>query len=217
VRFKKITYLLIVSFTVSFLIRTTGTLFPQIFQNVYIVKLTIITNLFFNVVQALFFICFLRSYTAGRKRPLKTVCLLSIIGSFLAAVTYLKKFCLIFKLDIFSLYLINRYVDAFIPLVSSFFILLFFVSFKKVQTHEEYKILDRPISSAIIGSVIFFLLHLIVMANLFIFHKFNWLEHTHRYVGLCTLSSIVLAAVFILHFYIRFFQYQQNQELQGHT
>jgi len=37
----KITYILIVSLVASFLIRTTGTLFPHIFQNTYVVKVTI--------------------------------------------------------------------------------------------------------------------------------------------------------------------------------
>ena len=211
--FKKVTFLLIVSFTASLLIRTTGTLFPQVFQNVYAVKLTVITNVFFIGVQGLFYICFLREYTANRKRSLKTACWLSIIGTFLVAVIYLKNACLVFGLNIFPLFLMNRYFETLIPLLSAFFFLLFFVTFKKVQSQWEYKTLNRPISSAIIGSVIFVIHHLVVLTNLFISHTFNRLEHMHRDVAVGTIPLIVLAAVLILHFYFRFFQYQQSKPM----
>jgi hypothetical protein len=204
---KKITYILIVSLIASFFVRITGTLFPVIFQNLYIVKLAIVINTFFIIVHLLFFICFLRSYATNREQSLKIVSFLSIIGSIAVAFIYVKNFCLVFKLDIFPLFLMNYTFDAIIPLASSLIHLLFFYTFKKVQTQAEYKMLDRPIVSAIIGIGIFIVLDLIVLVNYLKSHKFAWLEHMHRMVAVGTLPFIALAAVLILYFYYKFYQF----------
>ncbi len=204
---KKITYILIVSFIASLFVRITGTLFPVIFQNGYVVKLAFVINTSFIIAQLLFFIYFLRSYAKNRKQSLKIVSFLSIIGSIAVAFIYVKNFCLVFKFDIFPLFLMNYTLDAIIPLAGSLIHLLFFCTFKKVQTQEEYKILDRPIVSAIIGIGIFTVLHMIVLVIFLKFHKFAWLEHMHRIVAVGTLPFIALAAILILYFYYNFYQF----------
>jgi hypothetical protein len=204
---KRITYILIVSFVASFLIRTIGTLFPFVFQNVWVVKLAMVTNTFFILVHLLFFIFFLRSYALDREKSLKTGSFLAIIGSFLVAFLYLKTFCLVFGLDVIPLSLQNHYYDAIIPLASSFLQLLFFCNFKKVQSQEEYRVLNRPLSSAIIGIGIFIALHLVVLINFLMFREFNWLENMARPVAVGTVPLIVASVILILHFYLKFYQY----------
>jgi hypothetical protein len=204
---KKLTYILIVSFVASFLIRIAGTLLPSIFQNVWIVKLTIVTNTFFILVQLSFFICFLRFYALNREEVLKTGSFLAIIGSCLVAFLYLKNFCLVFDLDVIPLSLRNYYYDAIIPLASSSLQLLFFSIFKKVQSQEEYSVLNRPLSSAIIGVGIFFALHLIVLIHFLVSGKFNWLEDMPRSVAVGTIPFIGGGAVLILYFYLQFYHY----------
>lgn len=198
---------MIVCLIVSFFVRITGTLFPVILQNVYVVKLTVLVNTFFIIVHLLFFICFLKSYATNREQSLKIVSFLSIIVSIAVALIYVKNFCHVFKLEILPLFLMNYTLDAIIPLASSLIHLLFFFTFKKVQTQEEYKILDRPIASAIIGIGIFIALHLIVLVNYLKFHKFSWLENMHRIVAVGTLPFIALAVVLILYFYYKFYQF----------
>jgi hypothetical protein len=205
---------LIISLVASFFIRIAGTLFPFIFQNVYVIKLAIVINTFFILVHLLFFICFLRSYAASREQSLKIASFLAIIGSFAVAFIYIKNFCLVFKLDIFPLFLMNQPFDAFIPLASSLFHLIFFSTFKKVQTQEEHKILNRPIVSAIIGIGIFIALYSIVLINYLKSHKFDWLEHMPRIVAIGTLPFIALAAVLILYFYFKFYQFVSYQKVK---
>jgi len=205
--FKKITYILMVSFVASFCIRITGTLFPFIFQNVWIVKLTIVTHTFFILVQLFFFICFLRSYALNREESLKTGSFLAIIGSCLVAFIYIKNFCLVFDLDVIPLSLRNYYFDAIIPPVASLSHLLFFSIFKIVQSQQEYNALNRALSSAIIGVGMFIALHSIVLINFLMFGRFNWLEHMPRHVAVGTVPLIAIAAIFILYFYLTFYQH----------
>ncbi len=204
---KKITYILMVSFVASFCIRITGTLFPSIFQNVWIVKLTVLTNTFFILVHLFFFICFLKSYALNRGDSLITGSFLAIIGSCLVAFIYLKNFCFVFDLDVIPLSLRNYYFDAIIPLAASLLHLLFFSLFKKVQSQQEYTALNRPLSSAIIGVAIFIVLHSIVLINFLMFERFNWLEHMPRHVAVGTIPLIAIAAISILYFYLKFYQY----------
>ena len=93
------TFLLIVSFSVSFILRTSDTIFPAIFQNEYIAKFTMVTNVFFILIQLLFFIYFLKSYVSKREQVLKKASFLAILGSASVAFIHLKHFCLVFKLN----------------------------------------------------------------------------------------------------------------------
>lgn len=204
---RKISYVLMISLVLSFSVRTVGTLFPNFFLNEYIVKFAIVVNTFFILVHFFFFVLFLEEYAANRPPVLKTGSVLAIIGSFLVAFVYIKNFCLVFDLDVIPLSLRNHYFDAIIPLSGSLLHLLFFSIFKKVQSQEEYRVLNRSISSAIIGVGIFSALHLIVLINFLKFQKFSWLEHMPRAVAVGTIPLIVLAAIFILYFYLKFYQF----------
>ena len=87
---RKITFLLIVSFIAFFFMRTIGTLFPIIFQNVYVVKVTIVVNTFFILVHFLFYAYFLREYAANRQQTLRTGSVLAIIGSLITSYLSLR-------------------------------------------------------------------------------------------------------------------------------
>ena len=204
---RKITFLLIVSFIASFLMRTIGTLFPLVFQNAYLAKGTIAVNTFFIVVQLFFYVYFLREYVLHRQKTLRTGSILAIIGSLLVAFVYIKHFCIVFEVAIIPLSLMNHHFDAIFPLASSLLYMLFFGIFKKVQSQKEYRMLDQPLSLAIIGIAIFIVLHLIVLINFLKFHTFNWLEHMPRNIAVGTLPLIIFAALFILYFYIKFYKF----------
>jgi len=200
--------------------RTIGTLFPIIFQNVYVVKVAIVVNTSFILVHFLFYVYFLREYAANRQQTLRTGSVLAIIGTFFLAFIYIKNFCLVFELDIIPPSLMNHHFDAILPVASSLLYLLFFGIFKKVQSQKEYRMLDQPISLAIMGISIFIVLHLIVLINFLKSHKFNWLEHMPRNIAVGTIPLIVFAAVFILYFYIKFHKFlcfYGNRSLKVHS
>ena len=217
---RKITFLLIMSFIASFFMRTIGTLFPIVFRNAYVVKVTIVVNTFFILAHFVFYVYFLREYAANRQQTLRSASVLAIIGSFFVAFIYVKNFCLVFELDIIPLSLMNHHFDAILPLASSLLYLLFFGIFKTVQSQKEYGMLDRPISSAIIGTSIFIVLHLVVLINFLKFHKFNWLAHMPRNIAMGTVPLIAIAAILILYFYIRFYQFlllQKNMSVKPYV
>lgn len=72
---------------------------------------------------------------------------------------------------------------------------------------EEAGPLDGPVSFALTGIGMFFILHLIVLIHFLKFVKFSWLEDMHRAVALGTLPFVMLAAAFLFHFYLKFYQF----------
>ena len=127
---RKITFILIITIIASFSIRMLGTIFPQIFQNILIVKATILINALFILSPLFFWLVFYWEYIAIKKISLNKICRLAIFGSFAVSIIYMKKLPFVFGLDIqFPLFLMNSYFDVLVPLISSAFHLIFFCYF----------------------------------------------------------------------------------------
>ena len=203
----KITYLLILSLVASFSMRFMGTFFPAIFHDSHVVRITIFIHAFFMLSQLLFFIFFLFSFAKNRVWPLKIISFLAILGSFAALLIYIKNFGIVFDLEILQLIIIDKYLHASIPVVNSIFQLLFFIVFKRILTDDEQISLTRPIIAAIIGAGTFLFLHLTFLLNLFQLPMLTWLQQLSRLVAVFTFPFMGLAAVLMLYFYIRFYQY----------
>ena len=205
---KNITLLLIISLIGSFSIRIFGTIFPQIFQNIVVVKLVILANIFFTISNILFWIVFYYEYAITKKSTLKTACLLAIIGSFAVSILYLKKIPFAFDMKVqLPLILMNPYVDALLPFVGSVFHLIFFIILKGSITYEEKRVLGRSILSIIVGTCIFICLHSVVLFNFIASNRFEWLNHMPRAIALGTVPLIFVAASLILIFYYRFYRF----------
>lgn len=212
---KAITYALIFSMGLSFLLRAAGTLFPAVFLNVHIARGTLMVHMGFILVQLLFYIFFFREHAARRQRSLKAGSVSAVIGVSLVSAVYLKNFCRLFDLDIVPLVLQRPFLDAGIPLAGALLQLLFFGFFKKSQTRTERRMLDRAISGAITGIGIFIVLHLIVLLNFVKFQKFDWLADISRMAAMSTLPLMVFAVILLLRFYFKFYQFLLSSERQN--
>jgi len=205
---RKMTLIVIIAIIASFSIRTFGTVFPQIFKNIFIVKATILINVLFILSHLLFWLVFYREYISTTKVTLKKTCVLAIIGSFAVSFIYMKKLPFVFDTILhFPLFIMNPFFDAVVPLMSSAFHLIFFVTFKKSLELDENTRLSKPILSIIIGISIYTFLHLLVLFNFLATGRFEWLEHMPRIVAVSTVPLIIVAVFLILSFYYRFYKF----------
>jgi len=203
---KKMTLVAISGMIASFSIRVFGTVFPQILENILIVKATILINAVFILTHLLFWLVFFSEYISVRQATLKKTCLLAIIGSFFVSVIYIKKIPFVFGMSThFPLFLMNPYFDALVPILSSAFHLGFFITFKKSLKLDEKPRLIKPILSIILGTSIFIFLHCIVLFNFLATGRFEWLEHMPRVVAVSTVPLIIAAVSSILYFYYKFY------------
>lgn len=205
---RKMTLIVIIAIIASFSIRTFGTIFPQIFKYILIVKATILINFLFILSHLLFWLLFYWEYISTTKVTLKKTCMLAIIGSFAVSVIYIKKLPFVFDMNInFPLFTMNPFFDAILPLMSSAFSLIFFVTFKKSLELDEKTRLSKPMLSIIIGISIYTCLHLIVLFNFLATDRFEWIEHMPRIVAVSTVPLIIVAVFLILSFYYRFYKF----------
>ena len=206
---KKVTLIVIIGNIFSFSIRAFGTVFPQIFKNIYLVKVAILFNIFLILSQLLFWLIFYKEYASFKKTTLKNTCFFAIVGSFAVSFLFIKKLPLVFGLSnaIFPIILMNPLFDVFVPLISSIFHLIFFIVFRNSLEVWEKKILNRPILSIIIGNLLFIFLHLIVLFNFIATNRFQWLAQMPRFVAVGTVPLIILAVLLILSFYYRFYYF----------
>jgi hypothetical protein len=205
---KKVTLILIFSMIASFCIRIIGTLFPSVFQNIAIVKATILINVFFILTHLLFWLTFFSEFISVKKPALKTSCLLAVAGSFAVSILYLKKFPLVFDLNPqFPQILASPYFDAIVPLISAVCQLVFFMFFKNALEPGEASALKRPVISIISGICIYMGLHLIVIVNFIVTDRFEWLEHMPQAMAIATVPLIIAAVCLILFFYYRFYSF----------
>lgn len=205
---KKITVVVIVGIIASFSMRAFGTIFPQVFKSLYMVKATILVNTIFIIVHLLFWLIFYKEYASFKNALFKKTCILAIIGSAAVSLLYIKKLPFVFDSAVsIPAFLLNPYTDAFVPLMSSFLHLVFFIVFKKSIEAEEKEMLDKPILSIIVGISFFLCFHMIVLFNFIATNQFKWLEHMPRAIAVGTLPVLVIAVVLILIFYYRFYYF----------
>jgi len=210
---RKITLILIISIIASFSIRTFGTVFPQVFKNVLVVKATVLINAIFILSHLSFWLFFYQEYISLKKPSLKKICVLAIIGSFAVSMIYMNKIPFVLGLKVqLPLFFLNPYYDAFVPVISSSLHLIFFLALAKNLDMTEKARLRNPIRSIIIGNSIYICLHLIVLINFIVTHRFEWLEHMSRVVAVGTVPVIISAVLFMLYFYYQFYRFLDSGE-----
>jgi hypothetical protein len=215
---KKITRILIIAIIVSFSIRTFGTVFPQVFQNMYMVKTTILINTIFIISHLLFWLVFYKEYAYSRSPLFKKACTLAIIGSVAVSILYIKKLPFVFNAQAtFPLLLMSPYVDAFTPLICSVFHLIFFVVFKKSLEAREKEVLRKPILSIIFGISFFICFHMIVLFNFLTTHTFKWIEHMPRLIAVGTTPMFIIAVLLMLAFYYKFYLFLDSNNKMRDT
>lgn len=197
----------------SISMRTFGTVFPQIFKNIPMVKAAIFISGVFILSHLLFWLIFYLEYISKKKATLKKPCILAIAGSFAVSVIYMKKLPYVFGMNIhFPPVLLNPYYDALVPLMSSALHLIFFVAFKRVLEVDEKARLRKPLVSIITGISIYIFLHLIVLINFLATNKFEWIEHMPKVVAVSTLPFIIAAVFLILFFYYKFYHFLDTSD-----
>lgn len=204
---RRLTLLLLISFASAFLARTAGSIFPFLFADIRLVKLTMLVHLSFLFCQLLFWIAFYKEYASPKGRPLKTACTGAIAGSLAVTLLYLKELPRVFALG-FSLppFALEPYVNALAPLAASLFFLVFFLIFKSSTGPEEKRTLDQPIASMIAGVSLLIVGHILVAVNFFSQGRFQWPGQMSG----AAIPVLLAAFLLILNFYYRFYLFLES-------
>lgn len=235
---KKATLLAIIGISYTFILRTIGIFFPNIFRDPLIIQISVIISLLASLSIVLFFIAFYKYYIQEKQIRLKKVCILAIIGSFGMVLLQVKNILLVFNklsthLYNFSPYLVklvnSHSIDPIMPWISSIFTLIFFIIFYK-ETLKDKKIrdqdnnissirdngLNKAILFAIIGSSIGTLLRTFVLINYLYLRESRWFSDLSKETQVILIPIFAFSFITVLYFFLSFYSLKTNEfvELQ---
>ena len=235
---KKATLLAIIGISYTFILRTIGIFFPNIFRDPLIIQISVIISLLASLSIVFFFIAFYKYYIQEKQIRLKKVCILAIIGSFGMVLLQVKNILLVFNklsthLYNFSPYLVklvnSHSIDPIMPWISSIFTLIFFIIFYK-ETLKDKKIrdqdnnissirdngLNKAILFAIIGSSIGTLLRTFVLINYLYLRESRWFSDLSKETQVILIPIFAFSFITVLYFFLSFYSLKTNEfvELQ---
>ena len=211
---KNATLFLIVSVCYIFFIRTVvSAIFPDVFINQLVVRIVQISSLIANLGPVLFFYFFYKEYVSENQQALKRITLLTLIGSGLLPLLYLRGLFLIFedlsaKLYQFSplLYEVVHYQNfGLIGLMITFLVavlfLLFLLFFMKEIEIDKNPLLFKAINFGIVGQSISIFLRLTSLTQYFLFGVVSSQSFFMLFVLLVSIVGMSFTLYFLFIFY----------------
>lgn len=169
-RLKQATLLAIFGILFVFLYKTANTIFPKMYTILILTQVLSVLFILAQLTGLYFFVCFLREYVRPGQKALKTAVYLTIIGEL--AVTLL---CAVGTFSIFTgtnpigYGIYHEFLYVLIPFAAGGFILYYFIVFHREVLNKKLMKLKKATYLAIIGSIIFVLIHKANLINYFAF------------------------------------------------
>ena len=202
---KKTTLLTILSISYMFILRTLGTLYPQLFtRNILLNQCTGFFALLASLFLVLFFSFFLKEYVSPEHSVLRTATILALTGSIARLVIYLKNISFQSRAKLYS-------VELAILWLNSVFITIFFIAFYR-EHKRELPALRRASFLAILGSLCILLLHSFTLINYHLYlQRSTWFEAFMYKLILVSFPPVVFNFVTLLYFFVVYYRHLKVQ------
>ena len=202
---KSATLSVIIGISYIFVSRTIGTFLPDIFKNLLIAQISVIISFLASLTPVFFFISFYEGYVRKEQIQLKKASVLAVIGSSAMSLLHIKGLLLVFDIYVFPYLVRSHFIEPIVPLVSSIFILLFFIIF-----HKEERKLKKATLSAIIGSSIAVLLRTFILFNYLYSGKIRWFSDLPRKITIILIPLFIFSFITVLYFFLSFYKEQKR-------
>jgi hypothetical protein len=205
---KKATLLAIIGLCYTFVVRTAGTFFPELFRNLTAAQVNGMLLLLASLTAVLFFAYFLKYYVHEEQKELATGAVLAIIGSSLMSLLLLKGLLPI--LDDYTFHNLAgvHYIEPIVPWVSAILILLFFIIFHKEMIRRGPMQLRKAAFWAVIGSSVGLLLRTL---TLFIYvgsREARWFSDFPIFMQVVLLPVFAFSFLALVYFFLSFYREQ---------
>jgi len=197
----------LVGMSLSFALRTIGTLFPAMPVSLYFACFSVLIHFLAAFLLLRFFIIIYGLFSGLGDKRLKRSALLAVIGSSAALLLHIKAIMIVYHIAAVPLYLQYRLLDALVPFFASAAVWVFFVIFSRAVPPGKGSRLKTGTRSAVSGYFIFTLLHGAGFFNYLLFDNFKWIFQW----GLWVLVLTAIGFSMILYFF--FVCYQNTEDL----
>ncbi len=165
-RLKQTTLLAILATAYFFILRTMGTVFPDLFSSQTILQTASVLSLLFCLALMFFFVTFKRTYIEDNQKTLRRSTNWAIAGYLAMSCVYASEFLNIFHINFLSDILNSRLIEAakpVIPWLSAVFVLVFFLTFYKENIRDKQNTLRHPKLFSIWGGALSLVLRTIIL------------------------------------------------------
>ncbi len=207
-RLRQTTLLAILATAYFFILRTVGTVFPDLFHHHKIIQTGSVLSLLFCLALLSFFVAFKKNYLTDNQKTLKTSTNGVIFGYIAMSCVYAVEFLNIFQINFLSDLLNSRLIETAVPVVpwmASVFVFVFFLTFHQERKKDKQNKLRYPILFAILGGAISLLLRTILLWRYISVRAGKWdldLFGIPLVVGFILVSASFL---FVEYFFLSFF------------
>ena len=208
---KKATLFVIIGISYTFLTRTIGTFFPDLFMNPVIAHVSMILGFLASLALVLFFVLFNRDFVSKDQVRLRRATLLAIVGSSLLSLLHVKGLMSLYGIYLSPYLLLHirniGFSDPAIRWIASIIILIFFMVFYDETKYEVTSRLWKPTLLAVFGNAIVCLIQTVVLFVYFVLINTPWSTSTDMPMKLIiivfpfALSGFALILYFFLSFY----------------
>jgi len=207
---KLATLLVIIGISYNFVLRITGSFFPDIFKILIVAQVTNTMSLIANLTIVFFFVSFYNDYVHKEQMRLKKATGLAIAGSLLMLLVNIKGLLLVFNISSYlsSYQVRSHYIETIIPWVSSIFILIFFIIFYKETVLDKLIKLKKAILLAIIGSSIGMLYRAFILINYLYSYKIIYSIELSITIVIILLPIFIFSFITSLYFFFCFYKEQ---------
>ena len=211
-RLKGATILVIIFAVATFILRVTGTVYPQFFINAIARKsFVIISQMSFLSIVA-FFIILSLDFIKKEHVVLRIASILMIIGSLAVSVLFLK---VVYSVFTETPYPNPGLVEVLVPFIGAAFTLFFFIVFYKSLLATFGFHLKLAVILSIVSSVITFILKSIILGNYVFSGEFNWFLARFKDFPIIIILLSVFWLLTSLYFYISFYKELNLNRLSG--
>ena len=211
-RKKNATLLAFIGIAVVFLIRTVGTISPGLFFDFSVVRISTVLLFLSALAVLVFFVFFYTDHDKAGQTRLKKATAWAVAG--MVAVVFMdgRNLLNIFNINFLTEILQSRRVDdlmPFIPWISSFLFLIFFVVFFKDSFEDERLRLRKALKFAVIGNILSVLLRTIIIVLHIITGAVRWvadLKGPYLVIGIIGIPLLILSFLAIEYFYLSFYK-----------
>jgi hypothetical protein len=207
---KKATLFTAIALAVKFVLKTSGTLFPDLFRILIVAQATQVISVLVAIVIIVFFISLYKDSVQKGKEKLKIASTLGIIGSCTGLLTTLKGFVLVFQ-TAFSPYLVRsimttHLIETILPWVSSILFLFFIIVFWEEMRLPEQMKLRRAALAAVFGAAFVALAATLVVVNYLIAGKVTFLNDLIGSASIIILPLLALSALVVIYFFLVYYR-----------
>jgi len=204
---KKAALFAAVSIAYFLILRTLGTLFPVLFNNLTAVYTVSILSFLASLPMLLFVVYFYNEYVQKNQQRLKSAAGWAVFGNSLVVFMYARVLIINLRMNFLPDILKSRFMEMlmpFIPLVSALLLFIFFLFYLKEAATEDKTNLRKALMYAVFGASAALFIRTVIIVMYLCNENIRWFSELSGPLAYIGLPVFLLSALAGIYFFSSF-------------